>query len=681
MPLSEKEELEYLELKGKGGATTPPTLRQRFQAGITEKPIDQPKGFELGDIAEFAGQALPTAIGATAGTFIAGPGPGTAVGAAGGRAWQKVGVQAVGAVKPGFAPQQSPLNVVGDVALTGVMQGAGDIAAPYVGAGLRWTGTKVAQATPQLIKDIPKYIGTGIKKSVSGLSTVSTEAIDAAINKGEQILKYVGLSADELADKGQDIQALIKQGKGAMGEFTRELLGKRYDALKSAGESIGQHLEFMRAGMVARGQQLQAIIPTIKERAGAEYQKIIRGVLSTKGKYKLDPGAAYPFTLDFKKGLMNTIKQVRDDFGYGNPTRTPDPVGQDIFQIFANRIGSLGKASIDDAFYLQKDLGNAIWRNRGTESAAALRTLRDGVFKVLDGVPEFKQANTTYRAGMELLEDLGGMESADDLSKMVLQAFKTGGNKRDALLRFGAADPNANKIIKGLVDASDNYAKIEAKGQTISKMAQGIEKLKDTYSLGDAKKAMIGMAQRDPVIANILKINKDAEQVYSRLSALMNTDRVYSRIMNIMSKGGNQKDAIAALSKSIPNLSAKVAELQDAIMGQEFKPLFRAFPQTGMGIGLFGGLGVAAAKFPLGLVAAPLLSPRLVGLGAKATGQAIRGVQRAAQAPLTKAVGKGIQETIRPLPGTVAYEIFRRKYPTSISESDRKRYTEEILPK
>jgi hypothetical protein len=170
---------------------------------------------------------------------------------------------------------------------------------------------------------------------------------------------------------------------------------------------------------------------------------------------------------------------------------------------------------------------------------------------------------------------------------------------------------------------------------------------------------MIGMAQRDPVIANILKINKDPEAVYGRLSALMNTDRIYSRIMTIMSRGGNQKDAIADLSKKIPGLADKIAEIQDAILGQEFKPLFRAFPQTGMGVGLLGGLGAAAAKFPVGLAVAPLLSPRLVGYGAKATGQAIRGVQKAAQAPITKVVG----EAIHPLPGTVAYEIFRRKYP------------------
>lgn len=637
-----------------------PTLGQRFQAGITEKPIEQPKGFEAGDVAEFVGQALPTTVGAVGGFFLGGP-PLAAAGAGAARAWQKAGVQVIGVVKPGFAPVQSPLRVAGEVAATAALQRAGDIAAPYAGQALKAVGGGIAKVTPQIIKDIPKYIGAGIKKTVSGLSSVSSQAIDAAITKGDKVLKYVGLSADDLANKGQEIQELIKQSKGAIEDSTRDLLGNRYEALKSAGETIGQHLGSMRAGMVARGQQLQAIIPTIKERAGAEYHKIIKQALSKQGKYKLDPGAAYPFTLDFNKGMANAIKQVRDDFGYGIPSRNPDPIGQKAFEDFANRIVGLGKASIDDAYYLQKDLGNAIRRNRGTEAAAALRTLRDSAFKVMDGVPEFKQANTTYRAGMELLEDLDGMTSADDLSKTVIQAFKTGGNKQDALLRFGAADPNANKIIKGLVDASDNYAKIEAKGQTIAKMAQGIERIKDTYTLGDAKNMIIGLSRRDPVIKNILNMNKDPEEMYGRLSTLMNADRAYSKIMGVMSGGGNQKDALIKLSKAVPGLNDKIGDIQNAIMGQEFKPLFRALPQTGMGAGLLGGLGSDILKMPLRMALPFTMSPRLVGLGAKATGEAVRAGGRAIQSPATKAIAKGAKEVIRPLPGTLAYELLRRR--------------------
>lgn len=615
---------------GQGKATSigPMSFGQQLKSGI-EQTLGFDKGTELPQLKEdIKGLETPAEIAGTVAAYSLMPEVMLPLRAS---KWLKAGATAyragmLGTLMGGIeASKQLGQRVLG---ANETPKTSGEAASRIVKPVLSTTGIELGiPAVGGAVSKAMPFVKSAVKRTVSLTSGVSAKALDAAISGGENVLKYVGLSADDVARMGSDIQEVVKNSKTVINDSARKVLGDRHEALIKANDIVSQHLSGIKNKIVNYGQELQSLIPTIKEKAGAEYQALIKKVIGKNSKYKT-------LKLDFRTGLADSIKSVRDDFGYGNPTRNPDPIGQEAFTQYVNRIVGLDKANIEDAFYLQKDLGNAIYRYRGTETAAALKRLRDGVLDLMNTVPEIKKGNTAYRTGMTLLDDLGNMGDADNLSKQVIAAFNEGGNKMDTLMRFAGADPKANKLLKAIITHADDYSAIESKGKVINKMAQGIEKIKDTYSMGDAENTMVRLSKTDPVVKKLLSSTKDKTEMYGRLNNLINSDKAYKQIIDTMGQGGNRKEALTKLSKEIPGLEEKISILQDAVLGQEFAPYFRGLPATGFGMGVLSGW-----LKPAFIAASPLFSPRFVGRAATAIGEASRALPTVPEGVIGKAIG------------------------------------------
>ena len=185
-----------------------PGLGQRFVAGLTQTPIEQPQGFDVGDIAEFAGsQGLPIAggiIGSVAGPLGAG------VGAAAGRALQYAVSQGISQVRPDMAQERTPGEVIGDVAKTGAINAV-------IPAGLGLVGKAASSIKGSVIKAGAQAIrtATGVPQSFG------ENALRGNLNLFGQGSRAAGEGFEELF-KGSGVSGLAKSTKQALSFAGRE---------------------------------------------------------------------------------------------------------------------------------------------------------------------------------------------------------------------------------------------------------------------------------------------------------------------------------------------------------------------------------------------------------------------------------------------------------------------------
>lgn len=226
-----------------------PTLKERFVSGLGQKEIPQPEGFEMGDIAEFAGREGLPAVGAVAGAMTPMPG-GAALGAAGGRALQKGIAKAIGTKE-----EETALEAVGDILLTGVIQGTLDkafkLASPViskVGGAVKAGAVKVGA---QLLR-----AGPGIKETT-----------------GKTVLNDLGLifrapSVEQAG--GKFAETINKAGVKTGPEATKALTGKlilgqeaKLNLLNESLDELAQGTLTTQKAIVAR-EQTSKLLQTAK---------------------------------------------------------------------------------------------------------------------------------------------------------------------------------------------------------------------------------------------------------------------------------------------------------------------------------------------------------------------------------------------------------------------------------
>jgi hypothetical protein len=571
-----------------------------LKAGLTAQP------------GEGAGYFIGAALPATIGGVVGGP-----VGAALGEAAR----QTAGAiVNPEDTARKSPLDIGGQVMMAGAGEAGGRLAAPYISKGL----SAVGRGTKEGLKAIGRKVMAPIIRGTTG---VSRTAMDGLLSNSKAVLSKIGATADDIASYGKQIEDMIKTGKSTIDETTKRSLSERAIELEGANQALKETADESFANAVNLGQELQGQIGKVVDRAGEEYRKTLNNILSSSGRYGSDPGAAYPYTIDLKTPMLSSVNSVRSKFGYGLPGRITDEAEVKLFQKFQNRIAELGNASVEDAYYLQRDLQSAIRNNQGKPISAALGELKSKAMSVLDeSVPEIRGMNQGWKAAMELEEGLGKIASADNIAKTIQKSFQTGGNLRDTLIVLGNTDEAAGKTIKGILDSLDVYDDAITRGKDISKMTDKVLEAHRIFNIEDASKALDKLATKDETVKKILASVKDKEAVYSRLSNVLEGDNASKALLKILADGGKKKDALIELSKEMPEVADKILDLQSAIYGKEFTPWMREVPQTGMGAGIIGGLGYAAAKVPGMIPLAPLFSPRLMGMAASASQKAIEKV-------------------------------------------------------
>lgn len=240
-----------------------PSGLERFAAGFGQRDIQQPPGFDAGDILEFVGrEGLPTVggivggAGGAVGGFGVGAIPGAAIGAAAGRSAQKAIGQAINFFKPGFAKQETPRELISDVGVTGATQGifeglatGGRIAAQALRPGAIRAGAQALKTTTGVMEDIGKQAlndpgilfrakslqeagkaieevtnRAGVKTNTAGLK----EAFGKRFFKsGDEFLDDIGNKIDEkLVDKSLTLQEAVS----ARQAINRALMAPKYQS-------------------------------------------------------------------------------------------------------------------------------------------------------------------------------------------------------------------------------------------------------------------------------------------------------------------------------------------------------------------------------------------------------------------------------------------------------------------
>lgn len=215
---------EYKEQVSMADIAPNPSMIDRFSAGFMGKDIPQPKGFDKGDIAQFAGSSGLETIG---GTIMTPGGPGAiALGAGAGKALHEGIRKGIGAFSPGSTDMGSGFQTVKDVGQEALLQGLG---AKYLPGGV-------------------KAIGKGLSKSVSfvgeGSGKLAGRTINSLIKPKMVDFVYGKNPGKAVADEGivalslEDLVPKISAKLQEVGKMYEPLIAKSKGAVIDLGESI-----------------------------------------------------------------------------------------------------------------------------------------------------------------------------------------------------------------------------------------------------------------------------------------------------------------------------------------------------------------------------------------------------------------------------------------------------------
>ena len=371
---------------------------------------------------------------------------------------------------------------------------AGSFASPIAGTA---AGAAAGKSVQNLIQNVASITDPSIvqKGPVELVADVGTEAaINAAGAKVAPMVAKASASAIKATGKGA-AQFLGRVFTG----ITPESMARMIDYPSEVWSKITPS----SYALPNLAKEFKEIIRENTEAAEKSYADIINNVVKNSNKYGEN------FRLNISEALDPVLNDIRKQFGYGLPNRISNNVEAQEFANVFNGINQMRSATVEEAYYLQRDLTHMIKANEGKPIASALGKIKNalmgdgGIFE--QAVPEIKQANIIYRNAHVLDDELSKVLNADDAAATIKRALKNKGELHDAIM-----------------ESANNVA--------------------------GARKQLEAM--------------------------------------------------------------------RDTMAGQEFAPLVRNIPDTGWKAGIVGGGIYAAAKAPLALMAAPLLSPRFVGASA-----------------------------------------------------------------
>lgn len=630
-----------------------PGIIEAAKMGLAERELPPESSFGEG-VAHFVGEnVLPMA-----GSIVGGatsvpawlPSGGTAAlagmgaGAAAGRAVQKAAARAIA---PEYAGTETPAETALGAVKEGAMYAAGE--------GALRVGGKAARA-------LGRNIGVPIAATLTG---AGRRAVEALVDDTKGVMKYIGIKPEDVARGAQDLQGLMARGKSSIEAGYRRVLGKHHEELVKAASEADEYAKSLDTQAVALGQSFQRRIPKLQEAASKEYQE---GLEQLELKYGLDPGAAYPYAINIAKNAKKAVADIGRDYGFAGKDLPPGfaPMAKE-FSWYANRAASMDKASVGEArqFLTQINLGI---RNNSTPTGlnplgSALSKLKESVAGTIDNSsPEIKEMAKRYAQKKELLDALSGDANANVIASRIRSYFKTGGNQKDALIKFAEQDPEAGQLLNQILSVQHQATDIGTRAAETKKLADVFGDLKSTYELGKGKDRLTLLAEKDPVMAEVLKQSSGKESVYSRLKSIIGADNPAAAIERVMNDGGNKADALKELAEESPMVKDMLLDVQQRVYGSKLTPWFRELPQTGFTPGLaqaavgaigggYGGYQAAQGDFGPATLGAGLLaatSPRIAGRAISGAVRGSRAVSRtlalpAVGAPAAGIVGSGIE--------------------------------------
>ena len=167
--------------------------------------------------------------------------------------------------------------------------------------------------------------------------------------------------------------------------------------------------------VASAGKTFVALVGDNIEAASSRYRELIDLAVKS-GKYE-------KLRIDLKSTISPVLATVKKDFGYGVKGRTADKAEAKVFNEFAKAADKLDNATIEEAYYFQKDLNNAIRRAEGSPIGVALGKLKEYVNTThTEKAPEIAQANTLYAKAMSDAEELARLLKTETPAQVMRRA-------------------------------------------------------------------------------------------------------------------------------------------------------------------------------------------------------------------------------------------------------------------
>lgn len=283
------------------------------------------------------------------------------------------------------------------------------------------------------------------------------------------------------------IDKMREPAKKIVGWFAQKFGGVADDTLKMLESRAPEVVQYARQGYekatkaaTNAGKEIQGHIEDYANQAGEEYRKAVEAIVKANPQYN-------NLRIDLNRMIGGSVDRIRNDFGFADQSaRLPnlqlvDSSGKTV-QAAQGAVTRVGKSEGDtalfnefaaqaknqmtptQAYYLQRDLSDAIRSNIGKPIAAALAQLKKEVVGAFDSSvanTPIATTNKNYRIAMTLGEDLAKVGNADNPLQVVKSAFSRDTNTADALSEFFAKSPAA-KAAWDKAQVADAGAKISA---------------------------------------------------------------------------------------------------------------------------------------------------------------------------------------------------------------------------
>lgn len=360
------------------------------------------------------------------------------------------------------------------------ISGASGVVAGTALAPLGLAKQGVEASGESLQKKFPdSAIASGLGKALKfGAGAIPTTPLQVAGQAG------VELAAPSLAEGANKLR---EPAKKVVGWFAQKFGGVASDTLKLLEDRAPEVVQYARQGYEAAtkaatnaGKEIQGHIEQYAQKAGEEYRKAVESVIQKNPQYN-------NIRIDLQRTAGDAIQKIRDDFGFPDSSKRlsnlkiVDSAGVPV-QAAQGAINRIGKSEADtnlfnefvdqtkklltptQAYYLQRDLSDAIRSNQGKPIAAALGQLKSQVINGFDasinGTP-LGGINKGYRVAMTLAEDLSRVANSDNPLQVIKSAFSRDTNTADALGDLFSKSPQA-KAAWEKAQVADAGAKISA---------------------------------------------------------------------------------------------------------------------------------------------------------------------------------------------------------------------------
>lgn len=358
------------------------------------------------------------------------------------------------AFKAGFFEQPFEPQTFGEKAA----RFAGEIAPSAIGGIAGTPGGPAGMA-------VGAAAGESVRQTVRAAMGEDVSALEAVIKPAKEAVlqytgaKYIGPMVGKAIDKLTSgfAENIAKPAMAFLSKVPEDQIQRAYDKPSQVWAMVGK----TQADISESAKTFVALVNDNINAASTRYSELVDLAVKS-GKY-----SGLKFNL--KADMAPVIDETRKSFGYGLKGRVGDKAEAKIFQEFAEATNKLDKASIEDVYFLQRDINNAIRRAEGKPLSAALGKLKSAVnARLSQEAPEIAQANALYGKAMESAEDFARLLRTETPATAIRQAQVKQSTLWDDMVKFADETAAGRKALDDFFDTEAG----EAMTKVVPKMGQ-----------------------------------------------------------------------------------------------------------------------------------------------------------------------------------------------------------------